>query len=40
MHEKISAIYAAFVAVIMAVLDGDTSGMENRDLDTVALLVG
>ena len=40
MHEKISAIYAAFVADIMAVLDGDTSGMENRDLDTVALLVG
>jgi len=40
MHEKTSAIYAAFVADIMAVLDGDTSRMEIRDLDTVALLVG
>jgi len=39
MHEKISAIYAALLADIVAVLDGDTSGMENRDLDTVALLI-
>ena len=40
MHEKISATYGAFVAGIVAILDGDTSGTENRDMETAAPLVG
>ena len=40
MDENNSPMSGAFVADMMFTLDGDTSGMENRDLDTVAPLVG
>ena len=40
MHEYRSAMSGVLVADIIVVFDGDTSGAENRDLETAVRLVG